>query len=43
MRASSDEFNTLDAVNSAEAASLVYCSDIEPGIHRRRSGKQFLW
>jgi DNA topoisomerase-1 len=41
MRASPDESDTRDAVNSAQAASLVYCSDIEPGIRRRRMGKHF--
>ncbi|MDW6023570.1 DNA topoisomerase IB [Mesorhizobium sp. BAC0120] len=41
MRASLDEANARDAIISAEAASLIYGSDTEPGIRRKRMGKQF--
>ena len=39
--ANSDEGTIVDAPAAAEQAGLVYVSDEEPGIRRRRSGKGF--
>jgi DNA topoisomerase-1 len=41
IQSNSDEGTIVDAPAAAEQAGLVYVSDEEPGIRRRRSGKGF--